>query len=75
MSGESMRIASIGHAVIPGSFQFVFRYRPGITGPTQVLVRDEKVLGQVEDVENFYLTELVPAPRGHGSRVSAEAHN
>jgi lipopolysaccharide/colanic/teichoic acid biosynthesis glycosyltransferase len=44
----------------PGEFQFVFRYRPGMTGPSQVLVRDEKVLGQVADVENFYLNELVP---------------
>jgi lipopolysaccharide/colanic/teichoic acid biosynthesis glycosyltransferase len=44
----------------PGELQFVFRYRPGLTGPTQVLLRDEKALGQVEDVESFYLTELVP---------------
>jgi lipopolysaccharide/colanic/teichoic acid biosynthesis glycosyltransferase len=44
----------------PGNLQFVFRYRPGVTGPSQVLVRDEKVLGRVEDVEHFYLTELVP---------------
>jgi lipopolysaccharide/colanic/teichoic acid biosynthesis glycosyltransferase len=44
----------------PPELQFVFRYRPGMTGPSQVLVRDEKVLGHVGDVENFYLTELVP---------------
>ena len=44
----------------PAEFQFVFQYRPGITGPSQVLVRDEKVLVEVEDVENFYLTKLVP---------------
>ncbi len=44
----------------PPELQFVFRYRPGITGPAQVLVRDEKVLGQSADVESFYLTELVP---------------
>jgi lipopolysaccharide/colanic/teichoic acid biosynthesis glycosyltransferase len=44
----------------PGQFEFIFRYRPGMTGPTQVLLRDDKVLGQVADVENFYLTELVP---------------
>jgi lipopolysaccharide/colanic/teichoic acid biosynthesis glycosyltransferase len=31
-----------------------------MTGPSQVLVRDEKVLGQVADVESYYLTELVP---------------
>lgn len=44
----------------PAELAFVFRYRPGMTGPSQVLARDEKVLGQVEDVESFYLTELVP---------------
>jgi lipopolysaccharide/colanic/teichoic acid biosynthesis glycosyltransferase len=44
----------------PAELQFVFRYRPGMTGPSQVLVRDEKVLGQVADVESYYLTELVP---------------
>jgi lipopolysaccharide/colanic/teichoic acid biosynthesis glycosyltransferase len=44
----------------PTDLQFIFRYRPGITGPAQVLVRDEKVLGQSADVEDFYLTELVP---------------
>jgi lipopolysaccharide/colanic/teichoic acid biosynthesis glycosyltransferase len=44
----------------PAEFRFVFQYRPGITGPSQVLVRDEKVLVDVADVENFYLTELVP---------------
>jgi lipopolysaccharide/colanic/teichoic acid biosynthesis glycosyltransferase len=44
----------------PAELAFVFRYRPGMTGPSQVLARDEKVLGRVEDVESFYLTELVP---------------
>jgi lipopolysaccharide/colanic/teichoic acid biosynthesis glycosyltransferase len=44
----------------PAELSFVFRYRPGLTGPSQVLARDERVLGQVEDLENFYLTELVP---------------
>jgi lipopolysaccharide/colanic/teichoic acid biosynthesis glycosyltransferase len=44
----------------PRELQFVFRYRPGITGPCQVLARDEKVLGQVANVEDFYLTKLVP---------------
>lgn len=44
----------------PAEFRSVFRYRPGVTGPSQVLVRDEKVLRQVSDVEDFYLTELVP---------------
>lgn len=44
----------------PAEFRSVFRYRPGVTGPSQVLVRDEKVLRHVSDVEDFYLTELVP---------------
>lgn len=44
----------------PADCRFVFQYRPGITGPSQVLVRDEKVLGEVADVEAFYLRELVP---------------
>lgn len=44
----------------PPQFMSVFRYRPGVTGPSQVLVRDEKVLRHVADVENFYLHELVP---------------
>jgi lipopolysaccharide/colanic/teichoic acid biosynthesis glycosyltransferase len=43
----------------PGELQFVFRYRPGVTGPCQVLARDEKVLGQAIDVEDYYLTKLV----------------
>ena len=29
----------------PEELRFIFRYRPGVTGPCQVLVRDEKVLG------------------------------
>jgi lipopolysaccharide/colanic/teichoic acid biosynthesis glycosyltransferase len=44
----------------PVELQFVFRYRPGVTGPCQVLVRDEKVLGWAADVEKFYLTKLLP---------------
>src|SRR5258708_21148428 len=44
----------------PEGLRFVFRYRPGVTGPCQVLVRDEKVLGWAADVENFYLTKLLP---------------
>jgi lipopolysaccharide/colanic/teichoic acid biosynthesis glycosyltransferase len=52
---ESVALA----ARYPGELQFVFRYRPGVTGPCQVLARDEKVLGQAGDVEDFYLTKLV----------------
>ena len=44
----------------PEELWFIFRYRPGVTGPCQVLVRDEKVLGWASDVEDFYLTELLP---------------
>jgi lipopolysaccharide/colanic/teichoic acid biosynthesis glycosyltransferase len=53
---ESLALA----ARYPADCKFVFQYRPGITGPSQVLVRDEKVLGEVADVEAFYLRELVP---------------
>jgi lipopolysaccharide/colanic/teichoic acid biosynthesis glycosyltransferase len=52
---ESVALA----ARYPDELQFVFRYRPGVTGPCQVLARDEKVLGQASDVEDFYLTKLV----------------
>jgi lipopolysaccharide/colanic/teichoic acid biosynthesis glycosyltransferase len=56
---ESVALA----ARYPGDCQFIFRYRPGVTGPSQVLVRDEKVLGNVGDVgdvEAYFLSELVP---------------
>ena len=44
----------------PEELRFVFRYRPGLTGPCQVLVRDEKVLDRAVDAEKVYLTKLVP---------------
>jgi len=44
----------------PEELWFIFRHRPGVTGPCQVLVRDEKVLGWASDVEDFYLTKLLP---------------
>jgi lipopolysaccharide/colanic/teichoic acid biosynthesis glycosyltransferase len=44
----------------PPECRSVFRYRPGLTGPSQVLVHDDRVLDQVADVEGFYLRELVP---------------
>ena len=44
----------------PEELRFVFQYRPGVTGPCQVLVRDEKVLGWAVDVEKYYLTKLLP---------------
>jgi lipopolysaccharide/colanic/teichoic acid biosynthesis glycosyltransferase len=53
---ESVALA----ARYPEPLRFVFRYRPGVTGPCQILVRDEKVLGWAVDVEKFYLTKLLP---------------
>jgi lipopolysaccharide/colanic/teichoic acid biosynthesis glycosyltransferase len=53
---ESVALA----ARYPEQLRFVFRYRPGVTGPCQILVRDEKVLGWAADVEKFYLTKLLP---------------
>jgi lipopolysaccharide/colanic/teichoic acid biosynthesis glycosyltransferase len=53
---ESVALASR----YPQKFEFVFQYRPGVTGPSQVLVRDEKVLGYAADLEDFYLSKLVP---------------
>jgi lipopolysaccharide/colanic/teichoic acid biosynthesis glycosyltransferase len=44
----------------PEELLFVFRYRPGLTGPCQVLVRDEKILDRAVDAERVYLTKLVP---------------
>ncbi len=44
----------------PPECRSVFHYRPGLTGPSQVLVHDDRVLDQVADVEAFYLRELVP---------------
>jgi lipopolysaccharide/colanic/teichoic acid biosynthesis glycosyltransferase len=44
----------------PAECRAVFRYRPGLTGPSQVLVHDDRVLDQVADVEAFYLRDLVP---------------
>src|SRR5215472_6022320 len=52
---ESVALA----ARYPDELRLVFRHRPGVTGPCQVLARDEKVLGRASDVEDFYLTKLV----------------
>jgi lipopolysaccharide/colanic/teichoic acid biosynthesis glycosyltransferase len=40
--------------------KLIFRYRPGVTGPGQVLVGDEQIEDGVADVESFYLNEFVP---------------
>jgi lipopolysaccharide/colanic/teichoic acid biosynthesis glycosyltransferase len=53
---ESVALA----ARYPEQLRFIFRYRPGVTGPCQVLVRDEMVLGWAVDVEKFYVTKLLP---------------
>jgi lipopolysaccharide/colanic/teichoic acid biosynthesis glycosyltransferase len=39
----------------------VFRYRPGLTGPAQIRLRDESALPPgVDDVQEFYLRTIVP---------------
>ncbi len=43
----------------PSDMQRVFAYRPGLTGPVQVRLRDV-VPSDVEDVEAFYISELLP---------------
>lgn len=43
----------------PADCRGVFAHRPGITGPVQVNLRDNVPDG-VEDVESFYLSELLP---------------
>ena len=52
----------------PADCQWIFRFRPGLTGPAQVRLRDADVLpaGVTVDVET-YLSLLVPA------RVAADA--
>ncbi len=44
----------------PAELRSIFRYRPGVTGPSQVLLPDEKFLRNVSDVEDSYLRELMP---------------
>jgi lipopolysaccharide/colanic/teichoic acid biosynthesis glycosyltransferase len=46
----------------PAGCQVVFAHRPGLTGPTQVRLRDKDVLppAGVADLEGYYLRELVP---------------
>ncbi len=44
----------------PADLKLIFRYRPGVTGPGQVLVGDENIGDGVTDVESLYLTEFVP---------------
>jgi lipopolysaccharide/colanic/teichoic acid biosynthesis glycosyltransferase len=45
----------------PKTCQYVFRYRPGLTGPVQIHFRDTDALGdESDDPEGFYLREQVP---------------
>jgi lipopolysaccharide/colanic/teichoic acid biosynthesis glycosyltransferase len=43
----------------PPDWRVVFAHRPGLTGPVQVTFRDAVPDG-LEDVETYYLTELLP---------------
>jgi lipopolysaccharide/colanic/teichoic acid biosynthesis glycosyltransferase len=47
----------------PAGYRVVFDHRPGLTGPTQVRLRDKDVLppAGVPDLEGYYLRELVPS--------------
>ena len=47
----------------PAHCRAVFDHRPGLTGPTQVRLRDKDVLppAGVPDLEAYYLRELVPS--------------
>ena len=45
----------------PQSCKWVFAYRPGLTGPVQIRLRDNVALPEgVEDPEEYYLSVLVP---------------
>jgi lipopolysaccharide/colanic/teichoic acid biosynthesis glycosyltransferase len=44
----------------PQGCDSVFRYRPGMTGPAQIRLRDADVLPRGQDVETYYLTTVVP---------------
>jgi lipopolysaccharide/colanic/teichoic acid biosynthesis glycosyltransferase len=47
----------------PAACRVVFQHRPGLTGPTQVRLRDKDVLppAGTPDLEGYYLRELVPS--------------
>jgi lipopolysaccharide/colanic/teichoic acid biosynthesis glycosyltransferase len=45
----------------PPELATVFRYRPGLTGPAQIRLRDEDTLTDgAGDVQEYYLTKVVP---------------
>jgi lipopolysaccharide/colanic/teichoic acid biosynthesis glycosyltransferase len=56
----------------PTLYQQIFRFRPGITGPVQVRLRDAVPDG-LEDVEDYYLTNLLPARADLDMRYLANA--
>jgi lipopolysaccharide/colanic/teichoic acid biosynthesis glycosyltransferase len=43
----------------PAEYRGIFAYRPGLTGPVHVQLQDA-VPGDVDDVEAFYIAELLP---------------
>jgi lipopolysaccharide/colanic/teichoic acid biosynthesis glycosyltransferase len=46
----------------PDRCKEIFLFRPGLTGPAQLQYRDGRALpAQLEDLETYYLTVLVPA--------------
>lgn len=46
----------------PAECQWVFEHRPGLTGPTQVRLRDFNTIPEgIDDAERWYLEHLVPA--------------
>jgi lipopolysaccharide/colanic/teichoic acid biosynthesis glycosyltransferase/O-antigen/teichoic acid export membrane protein len=56
----------------PTPYQQIFRFRPAITGPVQVRLRDAVPDG-LEDVEDYYLTNLLPARADLDMRYLANA--
>jgi lipopolysaccharide/colanic/teichoic acid biosynthesis glycosyltransferase len=45
----------------PTELAYVFRYRPGLTGPVQLRMRDADPVGRTtEEIEQDYLRRLVP---------------
>jgi lipopolysaccharide/colanic/teichoic acid biosynthesis glycosyltransferase len=45
----------------PTDCTVVFRYRPGLTGPAQVRLRDEETIPDgIDDVQAYYLRAIVP---------------
>jgi lipopolysaccharide/colanic/teichoic acid biosynthesis glycosyltransferase len=47
--------------VYPATCRWIFAYRPGLTGPAQVRMRDSDVLGSSTPTEDNYVSVVVPA--------------